>query len=302
MMKQNLYYFKLIQMLKRIFAMIIFTTFIGCNNSQEKGKVLLDDEEISHSKSLISKESNTVKTRVLPPENYEWISEKPNSFGAFLLDFPLKKYGSEILKYDGTPIATQSLHEAVYNIDTGEKDLQQCADSVIRLYAEFLWKQNRRDEIAFHFTNGDLVKWSDYREGYRAYVSGNSVDYRKTAAYDDSYQNFRNYLDLIYNYAGTISLTRETKPVIYTKNLKTGDILIIPGSPGHVVFIAGTCENKKGERLFLLSEGFTPAQSIHLLKNPFDENISPWYKLEVNSEKINTARFTFSPVNFRSLD
>ena len=84
--------------------------------------------------------------------------------------------------------------------------------------------------------------------------------------------------------------------------LKTGDILIIPGSPGHVVFIAGTCENKKGERLFLLSEGFTPAQSIHLLKNPFDENISPWYKLEVNSEKINTARFTFSPVNFRSLD
>lgn len=90
MMKQNLYYFKLIQMLKRIFAMIIFTIFIGCNNSQEKGKVLLDDEEISHSKSLISKESNTLKTRVLPPENYEWILEKPNSFGAFLLDFPLK--------------------------------------------------------------------------------------------------------------------------------------------------------------------------------------------------------------------
>ncbi len=97
------------------------------------------------------------------------------------------------------------------------------------------------------------------------------------------YQNFRNYLDLIYNYAGTISLTRETKPVIYTKNLKTGDILIIPGSPGHVVFIAGSCENKNGEKLFLLSEGFTPAQSIHLLKNPFDEEISPWYKLEVNS-------------------
>ena len=37
------------------------------------------------------------------------------------MDFPLKKYGSEILKYDGTPIAKQSLHEAVYNIDTGEK-------------------------------------------------------------------------------------------------------------------------------------------------------------------------------------
>lgn len=300
MMKQNLYYFKLIQMLKRIFAMIIFTTFIGCNNSQEKGKVLLDDEEISHSKSLISKESNTVKTRVLPPENFEWIPEKPNSFGAFLLDFPLKKYGSEILKYDGTPIASQSLHEAVYNIDTGEKDLQQCADSVIRLYAEFLWKQNRRDEIAFHFTNGDLVKWSDYREGYRANVSGNSVDYRKTAAYDDSYQNFRNYLDLIYTYAGTISLNKETFPVTDNKNLKSGDVLITAGSPGHVVFIAGVSKNAEGKKLYLLAEGFTPAQSIHVLKNPFDPKISPWYELDVNSEQTKTARYLFKPTNLRS--
>ena len=192
---------------------------------------------------------------------------KPNSFGAFLLDFPLKKYGSEILKYDGTPIASQSLHEAVYNIDTGEKTFATMRRFGYSVICRISLETEPKRRIAFHFTNGDLVKWSDYRDGFRAYVSGNSVDYRKTAAYDDSYQNFRNYLDLIYNYAGTISLTRETKPVIYTKNLKkTGDILIIPGSPGHVVFIAGTCENKKGERLFLLSEGFTPAQSIHLLK------------------------------------
>lgn len=114
--------------------------------------------------------------------------------------------------------------------------MQQCADSVIRLYAEYLWKQDRKDEIAFYFTNGDLVKWTDYRDGYRAFVMGNSVDYRKTASYEDSYQNFRNYLDLIYNYAGTISLIAETKAVNSTKNLKTGDILITPGSPGHVVF------------------------------------------------------------------
>ncbi|WP_415328883.1 DUF4846 domain-containing protein [Chryseobacterium sp. MMS23-Vi53] len=42
-------------------------------------------------------------------------------------------------------------------------------------------------------------------------------------------------------------------------HLKTGDILITPGSTGHVVFISGVCKNKNGERLFLLSEGFTPA-------------------------------------------
>ena len=288
--------------LKRIFVLIIFFGLISCSKSQKKEKIIIETDNISTTASLIQQNGNTVKTRFSAPENYEWIEEKPNSFGEFLVNFPLKKYGAQILRFDGNPIATQSLHEAIYDIDTGEKDLQQCADSVIRLYAEYLWKQDRKDEIAFHFTNGDLVKWTDYRDGYRAFVMGNSVDYRKTASYDDSYQNFRNYLDLIYNYAGTISLTAETKAVNSTKNLKTGDILITPGSPGHVVFIAGSCENKNGEKLFLLSEGFTPAQSIHLLKNPFEENISPWYRLDVNSEKINTARFSFSPVHFRSLD
>ncbi len=288
--------------LKRIFVLIIFFGLISCSKSQKNEKIIIETDNISTTATLIHKNGNTVKTRFSAPENYEWIEEKPNSFGEFLVNFPLKKYGAQIHRFDGNPIATQSLHEAIYDIDTGEKDLQQCADSVIRLYAEYLWKQERKDEIAFHFTNGDLVKWTDYRDGYRAFVMGNSVDYRKTASYDNSYQNFRNYLDLIYNYAGTISLTAETKAVNSTKNLKTGDILITPGSPGHVVFIAGSCENKNGEKLFLLSEGFTPAQSIHLLKNPFEENISPWYQLDVNSEKINTARFSFSPVHFRSLD
>ena len=288
--------------LKRIFVLIIFLGLISCSKSQKKEKIIIETDNISTTASFIQQNGNTVKTRFSAPKNYKWIEENPNSFGEFLVNFTLKKYGAQILRFDGNPIATQSLHEAIYDIDTGEKDLQQCADSVIRLYAEYLWKQDRKDEIAFHFTNGDLVKWTDYRDGYRAFVMGNSVDYRKTASYEDSYQNFRNYLDLIYNYAGTISLTAETKAVNSTKNLKTGDILITPGSPGHVVFIAGSCENKNGEKLFLLSEGFTPAQSIHLLKNPFEENISPWYQLDVNSEKINTARFSFSPVHFRSLD
>lgn len=281
------------------FAFIFFLVFIACNKSQKMDSILT--EQNSEIKSIITNE-NSVKKRFSPPKNYTWIDEKPNSFGEFLVNFPLEKYGAKILDYTGNPIATQNLHVAVYKIDVGEKDLQQCADSVFRLYAEFLWKQNRKDEIAFHFTSGDLVKWSDYKNGIRPVIKGNSVKFSKLTKADDSYQNFRKYLDLIYNYSGTISLYKETKPITKTGNLKMGDILIIPGSPGHVVFISGVCENKEGKKLFLLSEGFTPAQSIHLLKNPYNEEISPWYELDVNSSQINTARFTFSPVNFRSLE
>lgn len=107
-------------------------------------------------------------------------------------------------------------------------------------------------------------------------------------------------MDLIFTYAGTISLNKETKPVLKTADLKTGDLLITAGSPGHIVFIAGVSENQKGKKTFLLAEGFTPAQSIHVLKNSFNPKISPWYELDVNSAETKTARYFFEPSNFRS--
>lgn len=243
---------------------------------------------------------NTVKERFSPPQGYTWIEEKPRSFGYFLENFQLKKYGSPILKYDGTEIETQNLHEAIFDIDTGEKDLQQCADAVIRLRAEYLFKNKKFEDIKFHFTSGDLMTWNDYKNGTRAVVNGNSVQFRKMATYDDSYQTFRKYLDLIFNYAGTISLNKETKEILKNEDLKTGDFIITPGSPGHIVFITGIAENGKGQKLYLLAEGYTPAQSIHVLNNPFDPKISPWYELEVNSRFTRTARYLFESGTFRS--
>jgi len=163
-----------------------------------------------------------------------------------------------------------------------------------------LYTIKKSDEIKFHFTSGDLLSWNDYKNGTRAFVNGHSVSFRKTMSFDDSYENFRNYLDLIFTYAGTISLNKETKPIDKNEDLKTGDILITPGSPGHVVFVAGVCKNPKGDRLFLLGEGFTPAQSIHLLSNPFSKKKSPWYDLNINAPETKTARYIFKPTNFRS--
>lgn len=290
-------------MRKVLFSFSIITV-LSCSQGKDSSgiKVFKIDVKDSGSEKIIdiNKEGNTIKERFSTPEGYDWVEEQPDSFGYFIENFKLKSYGTPILKYDGNPISTQHLHEAVFDIDTGDKDLQQCADAIIRLRAEYLYKTQKLDDIKFHFTNGDLVSWNDYKNGTRAFVNGNSVTFRKAANIDDSYENFRNYLDLIFNYAGTISLNQETKPVTKNADLKTGDILITPGSPGHVVFIAGTCQNKQGKKLFLLGEGFTPAQSIHLLANPFDKNISPWYDLNVTHSETRTARYHFKPTNFRA--
>ncbi|AZA85033.1 hypothetical protein C1637_12420 [Chryseobacterium lactis] len=289
-------------MKKVISGLVVALTLSNCTQDKTSSHHTASENQsfIPENAVSVNKDKNTVKERFSPPEGYEWIKEKSDSFGYFIENFKLKPYGSPILKYDGSSISTQHLHEAVFDIDTGNKDLQQCADAVIRMRAEYLYKIKKADDIKFHFTSGDLLSWNDYKNGTRAFVNGNSVSFRKTAGFDDSYQNFRNYLELIFNYAGTISLNKETKPVTENSHLKTGDILITPGSPGHVVFVAGVCENTAGKKLFLLAEGFTPAQSIHLLSNPFNKNISPWYDLDVNAPETKTARYIFKPTNFRS--
>ena len=40
--------------------------------------------------------------------------------------------------------------------------------------------------------------------------------------------------------------------------------------------------NSKGEKRFVLAQGNTPAQSVHLLKNPNGKN-DPWYEVEIGS-------------------
>lgn len=286
----------------------LFATFFLFSCKKEENTNITNFENLSHSESkgnpsrssvIINKKKNTVRERFSAPEDYEWIESETGSYGHFIEHFKLKKYGSPIVKFNGEKIGNQNLHEAVLDIDTGEKDLQQCADAVIRLRSEYLFKTKNFGDIKFHFTSGDLVTWNDYKNGMRAFVAGNSVNFRKTAEADDSYQNFRNYLNLIYNYAGTISQFKETKPIRHNDELQTGDILITAGSPGHVVFIAGVSKNKSGGKLYLLGEGFTPAQSVSIMKNPFNQKISPWYELDVNSPEIRTSRYIFKPVNFR---
>ena len=257
-------------------------------------------EVVETTKELnINYEKSTIRKRFSPPIGYSWQVEEAGSFGEFLVNFPLHPEHFPVRDYKQIPIEKQNNHAAILNIDVGEKDLQQCADAWMRLYAEYLWAKKDFDKIVFQFTSEQYLSWNDFKNGTRTKENGEKVDFQKTAKFDDSYKNFRKYLNLVFNYAGTISLDRESKPIVRNQDIKTGDFLIKPGSPGHSVFIVGIAKNSTGKKVYLLAESFMPAQDVHIVINPTNRKISPWYELDVKSPKTVTPRYIFNPTSIK---
>jgi hypothetical protein len=51
--------------------------------------------------------------------------------------------------------------------------------------------------------------------------------------------------------------------------------------------------NDAGEKVYLLAQSYMPAQDIHILVNPENKNLSPWYKLD-SAYDIVTPEFLFT--------
>ena len=248
---------------------------------------------------LVDLKKSKIITRFTPPKGYFWMKEQPGSFGEYLVNFPLHPPGFPVRDYRMVPVKTQDRHMALLKIDVGDKDLQQCADAWMRLYAEYLWSQKRFDEIGFEFTSGQFFAWKDYKNGIRTKESKKKVSFYDAGIADESYTAFRDYLNIIFRYAGTISLDRKAVPVTQNSDIKTGDFIIKPGSPGHSVIIMGIARNNAGKRVYLLAESFMPAQDIHILKNTVYPELSPWYELDVDAPRTITAKYTFSPTSIK---
>ena len=237
---------------------------------------------------------------ILPPRGFTRASPTPNSFPEWLRKLPIKQGNPPVRLFDGREKFNQSAHAAVIDLDVGSKDLQQCADAVIRLRAEFLYSSNRVAEIAFNFTSGDRADYSRWIEGFRPSIDGNEVSWSRSAERDDSYVAFRKYLETVFIYAGSYSLSKEMTPVRDLESSKIGDVFIQGGFPGHAAIIVDLAVNPEtGERAFLLAQSFMPAQDIHILKNPGDRQFDPWYRLGGPGE-LPTPEWTFQWSDLRS--
>lgn len=235
---------------------------------------------------------------VPPPEGYRRPAQPTDSFGHWLRHLPIKVRHAPVHLYDGRLKTNQSAHHCVVQIDTGRRDLQQCADAVIRLRAEYLFSRQALDAIAFHFTNGARVPYRRWQDGDRPIVRGNVVRWQHRASPDSSYASFRDYLTTIFIYAGTISLVRDLEPVPPSSEVQIGDVFLQSGSPGHAVLVVDLARDEaSGAAAFLLAQSYMPAQEIHILVNPQDRALSPWYPVtpDLDRQRLVTPEWTFPP-------
>jgi Domain of unknown function (4846) len=211
----------------------------------------------------------------------------PDSWPYFLQHLPT--VDKPIVDYKGNLISNQGKHYAILTYDIGHSDLQQCADALMRIRAEYLFSQKKYVLIGFHFNSGNYYSWTNYLNGMRPVFKKGRLRFTQAANPSEiSHASLRKYLDIVFAYANTVSLCRELKT---TDLLETGTVIIYPGNPGHCCMIVDEGLGEKADTLFKLVEGYMPAQSIYILSNPYEPDLNPWYHL--GKGDISTASCIF---------
>jgi hypothetical protein len=201
------------------------------------------------------------------------VSEK--SFAAWLRNLPLKK-DKHIFLYNGQMKTNQLTQFAVIDLPIGSKNLQQCADVVMRLRADYLRSENKWQQIRFFDNDGKL------------YAPDGLLDNK----------HWQNWLELVFTHCGTISLEKQLTVINGMDQCRIGTVLIQGGSPGHAMIIIDMAENKEGKKIFLLAQGYMPAQDIHIVINQVDSSLSPWY--ERDNGQVRTPGWIFPAGSFRN--
>ena len=232
----------------------------------------------SYGRHQTPKQQSPTKVREISlPAGYMRISVKPGSFGEWLRNFPLRKNNTVYL-YNGQPIEEQNLHYAVLDISTGNKDLQQCADAIMRLRAEY------------YFAKKDYGK-IEFGEGKEKM---NFLDILRNADVTQEMVRplFMQYMEKVFINCGTYTVDAMSAP-IPLDSMQPGDMFVKAGSPGHAMVIVDVAANAVGKKIYMLAQSYIPAQDMHIVINPVDAHLSPWYEVIIGKQ-IETPGWVFT--------
>lgn len=256
-------------MLRKTITLLGCTLALGCTlpgAEQNTGKPANTNRATPPPDSPV----NTIKDIPLP-EGYHRQQAVKGSFAEFLRNIPIKN-SNTVLLFNGQPKRNQEAHYAILDIPVGRQDLQQCADAVMRLKAEYLFSKEKYSEIVFRDNEGHVYVFAP--------------------PYNRS--NLEKFMLRVFGMCGSASLEKELRTVDRFSDIQAGDVLIRGGFPGHAEIVTDIAVNPAGEKIYLLAQSYMPAQDIHIVKNPMNSDDNPWYDATDRGNEIYTPEYTFT--------
>jgi hypothetical protein len=246
--------------MKQGLYILVSVFLVGCNTMKNDSLASAGSISIVEKTPTINSYGKTILERFDTPFGYTRVAVNQNSFASYLRTLPLKPVGTPAHYFDGKAKPGENVYVSVVDMPISPRNLQITANSVMRLISEYLYENHEYKKIAFH-TEKEKVNFMEFCKG------------------DYSVDEFHKFMDYVMERMTTPNFCSELDKV-RLNDLKIGDVFVQNNLNGHAVIVVDMAVNRKGEKLFLLAQGFQPAQEIQILANPDLEDISPWYHLK----------------------
>lgn len=176
--------------------------------------------------------------------------------------------------------------------------VEQCADIVVRLVAEYANGNGNADEIVFRSLSGQRIEWKRWLQGrYAVNTDASAIIYHAGAARTETPREFDEFLTFVMSYVNTASLRRDWREVA-PGDIQIGDVLIQPSclgaGMGHMSMVVDACEDSAGNRLYLFVDGYTPARVPVVRQREPNKPMSAWMTPKEYLEYMDQ----FGPGNF----
>ncbi len=219
-----------------------------------------------YSQQISELSENSELKHIKQPAGFHRVKIIENSFAEWLQNLPLKTSESPVVDFRGKIFKSKddSTVAAVIDYNIKGKRLEQCMDILVRFYAEYLWQQNRTDELNLPLPGGYQIDWKSWKQGFRPFFSGIDVTIKRSKNPDSSKQNYDKYLRTVFSESHTQQFYYAYK-TIDRRKVRIGDFIVKKGVEGHAVMIVDLAQNDKDELIALIGQGDTPACEFYLL-------------------------------------
>lgn len=238
-------------------------------NGEDKGNIAKGE---AVSKKILNSSGDTIKTRYNTPEGFKRVGLEGKSFGRYIREQELKPYDASN--------SSGGIYDSALDLEIEIDNPHQAAPMML-LRAEYLYSQERYNEISFKFESGLDAEYEKWSKGNRLDKQGGVVRWVEREGYSNKHEDLRNYMDAVFKYSDGLLLGEDLVEVDLA-NMSIGDMFIRGGGHGQVVMVADIAVHEEtGEKIFMLMQGTILAEETMILLNPNDADISPWFSTDL---------------------